>query len=285
MSALRSVAAAAKKLVQVQHASIAVPINVQVVARLLHRHSSTFSDTSKCSSDCAWLQIAPNLSGFEKDKSSPQVTKQADQLAISGPLGTNRTCLRKLDSLGVAAVRLAPESRSIDVCSPDKEFFGTIQVPGPLKWHPAGLFYMHIAIKLQVLLLAKLQPVLSEPFKLSATSMLSGCVSYAEPAEEQDTRRDAWVPGVPAHGGHWLPCVAGGPGALAPQPLDIIAHMQMGTLHLAAACTYGGPVVPAGLTSRCRFGTWRVASCHNTCVLCLLNVCLQCDCIPKDQDN
>ena len=30
MSALRSVAAAAKKLVQVQHASIAVPLNVQV---------------------------------------------------------------------------------------------------------------------------------------------------------------------------------------------------------------------------------------------------------------
>jgi len=55
------------------------------------------------------------------------VAKQADQLVISGPLGTNRTCLSKLDSLGVAAVRLAPESRSIDICSSDKAFFGTIQ--------------------------------------------------------------------------------------------------------------------------------------------------------------
>ena len=66
----------------------------------------------------------------EDDLTAPQVAKQADQLVISGPLGTNRTCLSKLDSLGVAAVRLAPESRSIDLCSPDKEFFGTIQVPG-----------------------------------------------------------------------------------------------------------------------------------------------------------
>ncbi|KAK9833400.1 hypothetical protein WJX81_002271 [Elliptochloris bilobata] len=56
-----------------------------------------------------------------------RVAKQADQLVISGPLGTNRMCLSKLDSLGVAAVRIAPETRSIDVCSSDKAFFGTIQ--------------------------------------------------------------------------------------------------------------------------------------------------------------
>ena len=72
----------------------------------------------------------------EKDLTTPQVAKQADQLVISGPLGTNRTCLSKLDSLGVAAVRLAPEARSIDICSADKEFFGTIQVLGSssLNW-------------------------------------------------------------------------------------------------------------------------------------------------------
>ena len=65
-----------------------------------------------------------------------QIAKQADQLIISGPLGTNRTCLSRLDSLGVAAVRLAPESRSIDICCADKAFFGTIQVNMPAQ-HPA----------------------------------------------------------------------------------------------------------------------------------------------------
>ncbi len=81
-----------------------------------------------------------------------QIAKQADQLVISGPLGTNRTCLSRLDSLGVAAVRLAPESRSIDICCADKAFFGTIQVKmlalhlacckvfgdGACPWYPPG---------------------------------------------------------------------------------------------------------------------------------------------------
>lgn len=63
------------------------------------------------------------------------VAKQADQLVISGPLGTNCTCLSSLDSLGVAAVRLTPESRSIDICCSDKAFFGTIQAAPALTLH------------------------------------------------------------------------------------------------------------------------------------------------------
>ena len=133
MSALRSVAAAAKKLVQVQHASIPVPLNVQVLlhAPLWHLKPQflVFKQPTVTLRGCSSAPPSP-VASSEDDLTAPQVAKQADQLVISGPLGTNRTCLSKLDSLGVAAVRLAPESRSIDLCSPDKEFFGTIQVPG-----------------------------------------------------------------------------------------------------------------------------------------------------------
>lgn len=55
------------------------------------------------------------------------VEKVADTLIISGPLGTTRTDLARLDSLGSAALRLYPQEREIAVASCSKEFFGTFR--------------------------------------------------------------------------------------------------------------------------------------------------------------
>lgn len=59
---------------------------------------------------------------------SVEVTKAADQLVFSGPLGTSRTGLSRIDSLGDAALRLVPDDREIAICTPSKAFFGTLQV-------------------------------------------------------------------------------------------------------------------------------------------------------------
>ena len=59
---------------------------------------------------------------------SVEVSKAADQLVFTGPLGTSRTGLSRIDSLGDAALKLFPEEREIAICSPSKAFFGTLQV-------------------------------------------------------------------------------------------------------------------------------------------------------------
>lgn len=57
-----------------------------------------------------------------------EVSKVGDELVFSGPLGTSRTGLSRIDGLGHAALRLVPEEREIAVCTPSKAFFGTLQV-------------------------------------------------------------------------------------------------------------------------------------------------------------
>jgi hypothetical protein len=57
-----------------------------------------------------------------------EVSRVADQLVFSGPLGTTRTLLSSIDSLGDAALKLTPETREIEVCTVNKAFFGTLQV-------------------------------------------------------------------------------------------------------------------------------------------------------------
>lgn len=57
-----------------------------------------------------------------------EVSKVADQLVFSGPLGTSRTGLSRIDGLGEAALRLLPDEREIAICTPSKAFFGTLQV-------------------------------------------------------------------------------------------------------------------------------------------------------------
>ena len=61
---------------------------------------------------------------------SVEVSKVADELIFSGPLGMSSTGLRRIDGLGHAAVRLVPEEREIALCTPNKAFFGTLQVRG-----------------------------------------------------------------------------------------------------------------------------------------------------------
>ena len=65
----------------------------------------------------ARLKIPPNV----------QVEKQAEQLVVSGPLGTTRTSLSKLDTTGNTAIQLIPEQREVALASSSKAFFGTIQ--------------------------------------------------------------------------------------------------------------------------------------------------------------
>lgn len=57
-----------------------------------------------------------------------QVSKAADLLTFKGPLGTSHLGLSRIDSLGDAALKLCSESREIAICSPNKGFFGTLQV-------------------------------------------------------------------------------------------------------------------------------------------------------------
>lgn len=57
---------------------------------------------------------------------SVQVTKQADQLVFSGPLGTTRLGLSKVDTQGCAALKLDPDKRTVEICSISKPFFGTL---------------------------------------------------------------------------------------------------------------------------------------------------------------
>jgi hypothetical protein len=59
---------------------------------------------------------------------SVKVSKVLDELVFSGPLGTSRTGLSRIDGLGHAALRLVPEEREIVICTPSKSFFGTLQV-------------------------------------------------------------------------------------------------------------------------------------------------------------
>lgn len=55
------------------------------------------------------------------------VEKAAQTLIVSGPLGTTRTDLARLDSLGSTALKLCAAEREIAIASCSKEFFGTFR--------------------------------------------------------------------------------------------------------------------------------------------------------------
>ena len=57
---------------------------------------------------------------------SVQIAREADQLIFSGPLGTSRLGLGRVDPAGCSAIQLLPEQRQIAVCSVSKPFFGTL---------------------------------------------------------------------------------------------------------------------------------------------------------------
>ena len=59
---------------------------------------------------------------------SVEISKIADELIFSGPLGTSRTGLSRIDGLGHAALKLVPDEREIAICTSSKAFFGTLQV-------------------------------------------------------------------------------------------------------------------------------------------------------------
>ena len=65
----------------------------------------------------ARVRVPPNVA----------VEKSAEQLIISGPLGSIRTDLSSLDTQGSTALKVLPDTREIAVASCSKPFFGTIQ--------------------------------------------------------------------------------------------------------------------------------------------------------------
>ncbi len=74
------------------------------------------------------LARRPLFEASIKVPTTVEVSKVADQLVFAGPLGTSRLGLSSIDSLGDAAFKLIPEEREIAVCTPNKAFFGTLQV-------------------------------------------------------------------------------------------------------------------------------------------------------------
>ena len=65
----------------------------------------------------ARIRVPPNV----------EVSREADVLTITGPLGVTRTSLSRIDTLGCAALRLDADARELAVACDSKEFFGTLQ--------------------------------------------------------------------------------------------------------------------------------------------------------------